>query len=159
MKSPLYVASVAGVYRQAIDKCVHSLKPFAESEKANWIKELTKTATRPFTNGFVAGDHPDLQDIYKDKPPERAAFCGIVKGWDQENLRAEVEQRGNFGPGDRLEFLVPGGKIVPVNVEFLYDMEGNLLDRARHAQQIVYIPCEESIPVYSILRRLENRDE
>lgn len=159
MKSPLYVASVAGVYRQAIDKFVHSLKPFAESEKENWIKELAKTATRPFANGFVAGDHPDLQDIYKDKPPERAAFCGIVKGWDQENLRAEVEQRGNFGPGDRLEFLLPGNRIKPVDLESLYDAEGNLVDRARHAQQVVYIPCEESIPVCSILRRLENRDE
>ena len=95
MKSPLYVASVASVYRQAIDRyaghreelsltkgeATHTSLPnaarreelspkkgetthtsftnatrredFSPDELNRWTEELTKTATRPFTNGFI----------------------------------------------------------------------------------------------------------
>ena len=153
MKSPLYVASVASVYRQAINACITS-NGFKPEELENWRRELAKTATRPFTNGFVEGESPWLQDIYKEESQSRSDFCGVVKGWDQGQKRLEVEQRGNFGPGDALELLLPGGVALPCELDVLYDEEGNELDRARHPRQRVFFSFECAVSEYTILRKV-----
>jgi putative protease len=180
MKSPLYVAGVASVYRQAInrhagrrerlslekgEKSHTSLvdvvrrEEFASDELNRWMEELTKTATRPFTNGFIEsaislGTVPGLiQDIDKEEKQERADFCGIVRGYNSAKNMLQVEQRSNFGPGDPLQLMVPGGEILPLNLQELYDEEFNFIDRARHARQTVYIPYPDPLGEYTILRR------
>ena len=182
MKSPLYVAGVASVYRQAIDRYVgrgEELSPekgepthislpdavrreeFSPDELGRWMDELTKTATRPFTNGFIEGESPLLQDINKEISPgtvpeliqNRADFCGIVRGYNNAKNMLQVEQRSNFGPGDPLQLMVPGGTILPLDLQELYDEEFHPIDRARHARQIVYIPYSEPLSEYTILRR------
>lgn len=161
MKSPLYVASVASVYRQAIDRYTTRREGFSPDELKPWMEELTKTATRPFTNGFIEGESPLLQDINKSISPgtgtglieERAAFCGIIRGYHSEKNMLQVEQRANFGPGDPLQLMVPGGNMLPLNLTELYDEEFNLIDRARHARQTVYIPYPQRLSEYTILRR------
>jgi putative protease len=235
MKSPLYVASVASVYRQAIDRYAghrEELSPekgetthtsladaarrkeippekgetiytslpdaarreefppqkgetthtsladaakreeFPPDELNRWMEELTKTATRPFTNGFIEGESPLLQDINKEISPgtvpghiqpiqdinkeekqKRADFCGIIRGYNSAKNMLQVEQRANFGPGDPLHLMVPGGTILPLDLQALYDEEFNPIDRARHARQTVYIPYPQPLSEYTILRR------
>ena len=208
MKSPLYVASVASVYRRAIDRYAgHSeelsltkgevthtslpnaarreesspekgetthtsladapradatrRKDFSPDELNRWTEELTKTATRPFTNGFIEGESPLLQDINKEICPvpvpghiqKRADFCGIVRDYNSAKKMLQVEQRANFGPGDPLRLMVPGGTILPLDLLELYDEEFHPIDRARHARQTVYIPYPQSLSEYTILRR------
>ena len=153
MKSPLYVASVASVYRQAIDRYTTYREDFSANELNSWTEELTKTATRPFTNGFIEGESSLLQDINKEEKQERAEFCGIVRGYRSDKNMLKVEQRANFGPGDPLQLMVPGANILPLDLQELFDEELNLIDRARHPRQTVYIPYPESISEYTILRR------
>lgn len=162
MKSPLYVASVASVYRQAIDQYPANKQQFSPDELNRWMDELTKTATRPFTNGFVEGESPLLQDINKEAISpgtvpghieERAAFCGIVRGYHSARNMLKIEQRANFGPGDPLQLMIPGGNILPLDLQELYDEEFNPIDRARHARQTVYIPYPQPLSEYTILRR------
>ncbi len=153
MKSPLYVASVASVYRQAIDRYTTYREDFSANELNSWTEELTKTATRPFTNGFIEGESSLLQDINKEEKQERAEFCGIVRGYRSDKNMLKVEQRANFGPGDPLQLMVPGANIFPLDLQELFDEELNLIDRARHPRQTVYIPYPESISEYTILRR------
>jgi putative protease len=162
MKSPLYVASVASVYRQAIDQYPANKQQFSPDELNRWMDELTKTATRPFTNGFVEGESPLLQDFNKEAISpgtvpglieERAAFCGIVRGYHSARNMLKIEQRANFGPGDPLQLMIPGGNILPLDLQELYDEEFNPIDRARHARQTVYIPYPQPLSEYTILRR------
>lgn len=153
MKSPLYVASVASVYRQAIDRYIAQREEFSSEELDSWIEELTKTATRPFTNGFIEGESPLLQDINREEKQERAEFCGIVHGYHDDKNMIKIEQRSNFGPGDPLQLMVPGGKTLPLDLKELYDEEFNVIDRARHARQIVYTPYPTPLSEYTILRR------
>jgi putative protease len=159
MKNHLYVASVASVYRQAIDRYTARREEFAPDELNRWIEELTKTATRPFTNGFIEsaispGTVPGLiQDIDKEEKYERADFCGIVRSYNSAKNILQVEQRANFGPGDPLQLMVPGGEILPLDLQELYDEEFNPIDRARHARQTVYIPYLDPLSEYTILRR------
>jgi putative protease len=155
MKSPLYVASAASVYRRAIDRYMSDRQEFSSEELENWIEELAQTATRPFTNGFIAGESPFLQDSDKQEKQTRAEFCGIVHGYHKSRNMLRIEQRANFGPGDPLQLMVPGGKTLPLQLEELYDEEFNRIDRARHARQTVYIPYPTPLSAYTILRRAQ----
>ena len=138
MKSPLYVASVASTYREAIDTYIQKQRKYTAEELEGWLEELSKTATRPFTNGFIEGESPVLQDINNEKMPERTLFSAVVMGYHDQGM-IKVEQRSNFGPGDNLEFLLPSGEVKPVVVDKIWDEEMNELDRARHPKQIIIL--------------------
>ena len=159
MKSPLYVAAVARVYRQAIDSYISKRRPYSETELRAWLGELTAVATRPFTDGFIGGESSLLMDISKTPIRGRADFCGMVKGYDQRRGWVVVEQRANFGPGDPLQLLLPGGDLISVELQEIFDEAGQELDRARHPLQRVLFPYDRPLPEGSILRRKSEIDE
>ena len=55
MKSPLYVAALARVYRQALNRYRSNPCPYSVEVVQAWMTELRAVATRPFTNGFMFG--------------------------------------------------------------------------------------------------------
>ena len=154
MKSALYVAVVAQVYRQALDFHYHTGQEYSQAQLRDWMKELQTVAARPFTNGFIEGESPLLQDVNHTIPQQRADFCGIVRGYDYDRARLIIEQRANFGPGDNLQIMSTNGRILDLDLKVLYDEEGNMLDRARHAKQQVYLSFPQQIEAGSILRRV-----
>ncbi len=153
MKSPLYAASTAAVYRSAIDKYADQGCEFNPEEIQTWLNELSSTATRPFTNGFIEGESPLLQDINRAIQGGRADFCGIVKNYHYERKMLEIEQRANFGPGEDMEIMLPGQGINKLEIPCMYNKEGQEIDRARHPRQRIMIPSSEPVPEGSILRR------
>ncbi|HZJ84589.1 MAG TPA: U32 family peptidase [Syntrophomonadaceae bacterium] len=155
MKSPLYIASVATTYRQAIDQYSENRTQYSPEDLDRWLDELSKTATRPFTNGFIAGESRVLQDLNNEKTPGRASFSGVVL--THEDRLVKVEQRSNFGVGDKLEFLLPSGQSRPVNIEKLWDENLQPIERARHPKQIVYFASDFLIPEFTILRKVGER--
>lgn len=157
MKSPLYLASTASIYRQAVDRYAKTGKGFDLEELETWRRELELTATRPFTTAFIDQDQ-QIQDSENSVKIKKAEFCGIVKGFNPLGF-IEVEQRANFGPGDCLEMLLPGGKTKPLSLTIMYNRDMEPIERARHARQRVYIPSPEAVPEYSVLRRIVNHDE
>ncbi|HOB11709.1 MAG TPA: U32 family peptidase [Syntrophomonadaceae bacterium] len=153
MKSPLYLAVVTRVYREALDHYRNGT--FSEPAQLEyWLSQLQAVATRPFTRGFIDGRNADLQDPENNKNQDRAEFCGMVQGYDEKRCWIEVEQRANFGPGDPLWLLTPQAGVISLQLEHLYDSEGQEIDRARHACQHVYIPFNQPVANYSILYRL-----
>ena len=154
MKSPLYLAVAAQVYREALD--AYRRGTFNDPTQLDkWMDQLGAVATRPFTRGFLNGADPDLQDAANQKNPNRAEFCGVVKGYDAERAWLEVEQRANFGPGDPLWLLTPQSSSIPVQLEHLYDGDGEEIDRARHPLQRVFLPYSQPVAIHSILYRLK----
>lgn len=154
MKSPLYVASLARVYRQAVDFYIQNSRPFRREDINSWMMELQGVATRPFTNGFIMAESADIQDIDKQGMPGRYDFCGIVKEFHPDRGMLEIEQRANFGPGDQLQIMLPDGNINGLILKNLYDEDGNKIDRARHPRQRVFVPSGHPVPEYTILRRV-----
>ncbi len=153
MKSPLYVASAASAYRSAIDQCAIDRCAFTAEEINTWVNELSSTATRPFTNGFIEGESLILQDINKNIQQMRVDFCGIVKDYHHDRGMLEIEQRANFGPGEDMEIMIPGQGVQKLEIYYMYDKEGKEIDRARHPRQRILIPNPEPVPESSILRR------
>jgi putative protease len=152
MKSPLYVASAASTYRDAIDTQIHQPELF-RSKVLHWQKELEKTATRPYTSGFINGEDECIQDINKEEI-RHSHFVGVVHTFNSLYQALVVQQRSNFGPGDDLELLLPDGSTEKVELVKLYDEDGGEIDRARHPLQTVLVPFSRPIPEYSILRRI-----
>jgi U32 family peptidase len=153
MKSPLYVATTGKVYRQAIDSYALNREAFDQRDVDRWMAELQGIATRPFTNGFIKGEAANIQDIDKTTAVGRTEFCGIVTAYHLQTELLEIEQRANFGPGENLELLCPGGSILELHCEEMLDADGNKVDRARHPRQHIFIPWSIPIPEQSILRR------
>lgn len=154
MKSALYVAVTASVYRQALDAYYQSGVGYSPAQWQAWMEELQSVATRPFTNGFIEGESPELQDINRTVQTRRIDFCGIVRGYDRERGWLVIEQRANFGPGEDLQLMLAEGRILDLDLHVLYDENGNSLDRARHAKQLVCLPYPQEIASGSILRRV-----
>lgn len=153
MKSPLYVATVAGIYRQAIDCWVNQGESEWNENLPQWRQELERLATRPLTKGFIEGSNENMQDVSNEGVAGHIEFCGIVLDYDAENQQLIIEQRANFGPGEILELLIPDGRIIPFNISEIFDDKGEILDRARHPKQRVAIPWSYSVARGSILRR------
>ena len=154
MKSVHYVATTTRVYRQAIDAAAAGR---SEAGKGDGHEELGKIATRPYTTGFLLGPPQPGQDVDKDKRALPVAFCGIVREYAPARGMALVEQRNPFGPGDMVEFLFPDGTPTwRYEIKNLYDMEMNPVDRARHAQQLVWLPVSIPLPYFTLLRRVDD---
>ena len=152
MKSPLYVASAATTYREAIDTCINRPDLY-ESSLPRWQTELAWTATRPYTSGFITGEDESIQDINKEEI-EHADFVGVVHSYNSLYQALVVQQRANFGPGDNLELLLPEGRTEKVELVRLYDENGDEIDRARHPLQTVLVPFTQPVPEYAILRKV-----
>lgn len=152
MKSPLYVASAASSYRAAIDTYLTQPELY-KSKILDWETELQNTATRPYTSGFIAGEDECIQDISKEEI-KHADFVAVVHSYNSNYQALVVEQRANFGLGDNLELLMPGGVTEKMELAELYDEAGDSIDRARHPLQTVLVPFPRPVPEYTILRRI-----
>ncbi len=135
MRSIYYIANVINVYRRVIDKVYNN--SFDNDEK--YYNELLKSANR-----FISEQYFDEIPSYKkqnfggrDEKPSKE-FCGLVLDANSEYIK--LEQRNYFKKGDTIEFIRPKMESVSIMLDDFYDENMNLIDVARHPQQIIYIP-------------------
>lgn len=154
VKSVHYVATVVKVYREAIDSMEENAGDFGVIPR--WWEELGKVSNRDYTTGFLSGGatlagHGDVEGIYR----RNCTFVGLVRGYHPERKAVEVEQRNRFFRGETLEVLIPGRPNGRLKVEAIFDGEGRPVDDAPHPCQRVFIPADQPLEEFSMLRRLE----
>ena len=152
MKSVHYCATVAKVYRTAIDTYLKEGKDWYV--RPEWIAELEKISHRPYTDGFAEG-RPDetAQNYGKSTNTQSHDFIGLVMGYNEEEKYVDLEQRNNFKVGDKVEFCQPKGELVETVIEKMTDEDGNPIDVAPHAQMKVRIYMDTPLEPYSMMRR------
>lgn len=150
MKSAHYVASVASVYRRAIDACWAD--PAVYVVQKEWTDELEKVSHRPYTTGFAL-EKPDetAQNYMTSAYLQTHEFTGIVRGW--QNGRLTIEQRNNMKAGEILEVFCPNGSLGTLALQDMRNEEGQPITVAPHAQMIFTCKAEDEIPANAILRR------
>ena len=150
MKSAHYAASVASVYRRAIDACWQDPEHYAV--KQEWLDELEKVSHRPYTAGFALGK-PDEKAQACDSSAylQTHEFTGLARGW--QNGRLTVEQRNHMKAGETLEVFRPDGSLGTLALRDMRDAEGNPIVTAPHPQMVFTCRAEEEIPANAILRR------
>lgn len=152
MKSVHYVATVVKVYRQAIDAYERDPEHFRVLPE--WVEELEKISHRPYTRGFSVSRPTEADQVYSHSSNTQThEFIGLVRSYDAERKLAWIEQRNHFKVGQTVEFLQPKGRLVRCAVRRILDEDGQDLDAARHAQQVVAVPVDEPLEAYSMMRR------
>lgn len=151
MKSVNYVAGVVKTYRAAIDNYFADPKNF--KIKSEWLDELEKVAHRPYTTGFFISDGEPTEIYDTSKPKRTSEFLGIVREFDAKKNIAVIEQRGKFSVGQEVEFFQPHEKTFKQKISEMFDAEsGEKIFSAPHAQQLVTIPVENPVEIFSLMR-------
>lgn len=151
MKTALYVATVARVYRQAIDDCWEDEERYRS--RIEWYtQEAARCTHRLFTTGFYFGKPSGEAQIYDSSTyVNEYTYLGIVGEVTKEGL-AGIEQRNKFCVGDEIEIMKPDGRNVPVTVEKILDDSGNRMESAPHPRQKLYLKLSLPAEKYDLLR-------
>lgn len=153
MKSVHYLATVLNAYRVNLDAWWNQREQYCLRDQ--WLEELAKASHRPWSTGFYFGNPgPEGQHTLSSMYLRSATFVAVVTGCEDGWLH--LEQRGNFGRGELLEFVMPGQLPICHTVHELYDAQGNPVERAPHAQQALKIPWQnQALPSFSVVRRVD----
>lgn len=150
-KSEYYTAIAVRSYRNALDELE---KPESERNTQYWKEELEKSSHRDFSYGFYFGNPYKDGQLYTTSSYIRTYdVVGIIRSYDKESSTAVIEQRNKFSEGDLLECFGPKGRHFKVTAKNMQDEDGNKIDSAPHAQQIVKMEINENVEPYFILRK------
>jgi putative protease len=153
MKTILYVATVAGTYRRAIDDYFKDPKLY-DKNKSMYLEEVSKGVNRQFTTGFFFGKPNHEDQIYNHNTYEKAyTYLGTILGVKEGMYY--LEQKNKFSLGEEIEVIRPGGEVYTVTVLKITDDEGNDMDSCPHPKQGIYIDLGIILYPYDILRRKE----
>ena len=123
--------------------------------KPEWHIELDKFSHRPYDTGFYFAS-PQKRDSNVDFTStyiQTRDFVGIVLDWDESTGRALVEQRNVIVAGDTLEILQPKGEVICFSAE-MWDEEENVVPRAPHPKQKLWVKTPHSLEKGSVVRKV-----
>jgi len=150
MKSLYYIACVVRCYRNIIDDYFDG----KEIDYEFYEKEIQKAENRLTSTGFLKGMVTKEEQLYNVRAEiPTKDFLGIVKEYNSETGECIIEQRNYFEPHDTLEFFGPDLKNTVFKVEEIYDLDGNLLDAARHPLQLIKFKVPFKVSLHDMLRK------
>jgi len=155
MKSINYIATVVNAYRKIIDEYEknHSIKDFNI-----YLNQIKKGENRLTSTGFLFNKPTINEQLYdQNLSVPTKEFVGIVKDYDEINKMVIIEQRNYFLPNSILEVFTPE-KTFNIKIGEIYDVDGNILDCARHPLQIIKFKLDIKLKPYDLLRLGDNND-
>lgn len=151
MRSIYYIATVISVYRSIIDKIKNNT--LTEKYATYALNVLNRCANRDSVPQFFDKLPSVNEQYFLDRNEiSNQDFLGIVIEYDKANGEVTVEQRNYFKPGDVVEIFGPNIETVTLVIPEIYDMDGNLLDVARHPKQLIKFKCEIPLSNMDIMR-------
>lgn len=152
VKTQFYVATVVRAYRLAVDSYYNG--QYNSDLKYELKEEVKKASYRDYTTGFFLGKPTDEDQNYDSSAYIRSYdFLGTILEYNEASKEAKVEQRNKFVVGDEIEVFGPYEKVQKFNIEYIKDMDGNYLDTANQAKQIVTIKILGRVLKGDMLRR------
>lgn len=152
VKTSYYVATVVGAYRREIDRYLADPEGYTFN-KAEY-DELCKVSHRPYTTGFYFGKPNESGQVYTSSSYIRDYdLVGIVTDYDAKTGVATITQRNRFFKGDKVEIIRPMEPFFTQTVECMTDGDGNEIDVANHAEQIVKFKVIEPVRPGSMVRK------
>lgn len=153
MKSLHYIATVVMTYRRLIDEYLQKGKI---TNYQIYVDQIKKAENRLASTGFLAGIPGVEQQLYQlrsEKPLQN--FIGLVLEYDKNTQLATIEQRNFFSAGDEIEVFSPVYPEKTFVIDKIYDQTGNLVEVARHPQQILTIKIPFDVVPMTMLRKYE----
>lgn len=152
VKTSYYVATVVGAYRREIDRYCADPENYVFNEAE--YEELYKVSHRPYTTGFYFGKPDENSQVYTSSSYIRDYdLIGIVKSYDAENGIATITQRNRFFKGDEIEIIQPMKPFFVQAVDSMCDENGNEIEVANHAEQIVKFKTAQPVCEGAMIRK------
>lgn len=152
IKSVFYVATVVGAYRKALDTYYADPKNYHFNPV--WLEEVGKVSHRHFTTGFYFNKPREKEQNYETSQYIREyIFAGIVKDYDRKTGFATVEQRNKINTGDMIEIFGPGIECFTQSLDVMLNEDGEPIQTAPHAQQIIKIKTARPVFEKCIVRK------
>ena len=150
MKNELYIGTVVGAYRRAMD--AYAADPAAyqadEALRRQLRGELDRISHRVYDTGFYFGP-PEVcgEAVGTQQAAEYMGYVLDVSGGD-----ALVEMKNRFFVGDRLETVTPKGSEPLVIEDIVLDATGEHVGVVNVPNTLVRIPCGEKLGKGDMLR-------
>ncbi len=152
VKTEYYVATVVKTYREALDAYLEN--PDKYVFKDEWLEELLKVSNRHYTTGFFLGKPSETAQVYESSAYIRNYnVCAVAIGYDEETGETIFEQRNKFSLFDEVEIIMPKEKFMTHIVTEMKNEDGEKIDSAPHAKQIVKINLGRRLPEMAMIRK------
>lgn len=152
VKTQFYVATVVRAYRIALD--AYEKGEYTDDLKQYLLEEVKKASYRDFTTGFFLGKPTDMDQNYDSSAYIRGYdFLGTVLDYDETSGKATIEQRNKFVIGDEVEVFGPYKDFHKFTITEIEDEDGQAIEMANKAKQIVKIKVDKKIFKGDMLRR------
>jgi len=152
VKNELYVATVVGAYRRAIDAYLENPDNFKVDPAI--IEDLEKVSHREYTTGFYFNKPNENNQLYTSNTYiQDYTIVGVVKDYDAKTGIATIEQRNRFFKGDEIEIIRPFKSSFSFVADYMTDGEDNEIDVAPHPQMTVKLKPGMEVGEFAILRK------
>ncbi|MBR4830652.1 MAG: U32 family peptidase [Bacilli bacterium] len=149
MKSIYYLATILSVYRKVIDGILDGTYKYDPLDEII----LRRCANRESLPQYVK-EFPGVNEQYYIGREEKTNqdFLGVVLGYDEENKEIIFEERNYFSVGDKINIFGPGNRSIFLDVKYIKNEEGSLVENANHPREILRIPCDAKVNVNDLIR-------
>jgi len=150
MKTEIYIATVVGAYRRAMDAYAADPKAYMENEalRKQLRAELDKVSHRVYDTGFYFGQPQvcgEAVGVVQD-----AEYMGYVVEADASS--ALVEMKNRFFVGDALETVTPNGSEKLTIEEIIVDATGERVGVVNVPNTLVRVPHHGKLEAGDLLR-------
>ncbi len=156
MRSLYYLATVIGTYRKIIDEYYENT--LTEDKMKVYQGRLARVANRETSTHYFTKMATEEDQYYTGRQEiSNQDYLGLITGYDEEHRCIIMVERNYFEVGDRVEIFTPTGEVFSKVIDVIYDEEMNILEVARHPEQVLKIQFDYEIPKYSMMRFIEKR--
>ena len=153
MRSPYYLATVISSYRKIIDSYYNGT--LDEKILLEENKILSRVSNRDNSTHFF--DHEaSVDDQYYSGRWELSNqdYLAFVLDYDKKSRLCKISQRNYFSVGDTVEIFTPNGQRILHVIDKLYNENMEEVEKANHAEEILYFKIDKEIPYASMIRRV-----
>ena len=153
MRSPYYLATVISSYRKIIDSYYNNTLNDEILKEENRI--LSRVSNRDNSTHYFTKE-ADMTDQYYSGRWEisNQDYLAFVLSYDKENKLCKITQRNYFSVGDKVEIFTPDGQRILHIVDKLYNEDMEEVEKANHAEEVLYFNIDKEIPYASMIRRV-----
>lgn len=152
VKTSYYVATVVGAYRREIDRYFDDPENYTFNRAE--YDELCKVSHRPYTTGFYYRKPDENSQVYETSSYIRDyELIGIVLDYDENTGIATVTQRNRFFRDDEIEIIQPMKPYFTQTIDYMENEDGEPIDVAPHAEQIVKFKTAEPVCIGAMIRK------
>ncbi len=137
MKTALYVASVAKIYREAIDDYYSDIELY-RSKADYYMEQISACTFRQFTTGFYFGKPDHETQIYDSNTyVQNYIYLGTVEEVDITQVK--IHQKNKFSVGEEVEIMTFAGDNIKASVVSIEDEYGTPMESAPHPKQELHV--------------------